>query len=95
MSQEVVLYIAQTYDKGVALPRVNLDRIHSDGMVINAVRLDNVHEVVINGENVIRVAGHIDEAEPIAERSKSAVRFTKTVVPRTACHAGRLSRILA
>ena len=52
-------------DKRVALAGEDLDGINDLRLVVDSIRFDDGHSVIINREDEVGIATHVDEAEAI------------------------------
>ena len=52
-------------DSGVTLTRVDLERLHSQGVCLDTVRLDDRHVVAVDRDIVLRAATEVDEPKPV------------------------------
>ena len=55
-----------TYHEGIALTGEDLDRVNGQCLCVDAIDFDDGHGMVIDGENVVRVAGDGDQTETVA-----------------------------
>ena len=58
----------QTHDERVPLCHEDLQRIRDHGVHVLTVGLDDRHVVSVDAEDVVRVAGQVDESEAVAVR---------------------------
>ena len=61
-----------TYDERVTLGREDLNRVYSDRLSLDAIGLDDGEVVVVDAEDVVRVARQRDEPEAVAIQTLSA-----------------------
>ena len=62
-----------TYHEGITLSGEDLDRVNGQCLCVDAIDFDDGHGMVIDGENVVRVAGDRDQTESITGTKKVLV----------------------
>ena len=55
-----------TYHEGITLSGEDLDRVNGQCLCVDAIDFDYGHGMVIDRENVVRIAGDRDQTESIA-----------------------------
>ncbi len=66
ISERVIRIRIETYYERVPLGDEDLQRVHSHGMGVLPIRFNYRHLVAIDVEDVVGVAGDVDEAEPVS-----------------------------
>ena len=62
-----------TYHEGITLSGEDLDRVNGQCLCVDAIDFDDGHGMVIDGENVVGVAGDRDQTESITGMKKVLV----------------------
>lgn len=67
-----------TYHEGITLTGEDLDRVNGQRLCVDAIDFDDGHGVVIDRENVVRVAGDRDQTESITG-TKNVLVFKQVI----------------